>query len=48
MGFLGISADITGFSIDTPYLAAAIFAATFLQFMNNEAKKHNKNDIKEK
>lgn len=39
LGFLGVTADVTGFSLDPPILFVAIIAASFLQFMKNEAQK---------
>lgn len=41
MGFLGITADVTGFSLDPPILIFAFLAATFIQVMKNEADKTN-------
>lgn len=39
MGFLGITADVTGFSLDPPILIFAFLAASFIQVMKNEAEK---------
>ena len=39
MGFLGTTAEITGFVIDPPVLIGCLFFASLFQLMKNEAEK---------
>lgn len=48
MGFLGITADVTGFSIDPPIVIFAFLAASFIQFLKNSAEFEKSKKQKEK
>lgn len=37
LGFLGITADVTGFSFDPPVLVASVVLASILQILKNSA-----------
>jgi 1,4-dihydroxy-2-naphthoate octaprenyltransferase len=39
LGFLGITADVTGFTFDPPILIFALVTASLIQIMSNEANK---------
>lgn len=41
MGFLGITADVTGFCLDNSILLGVLGLATFLQLMKNAAEAEN-------
>lgn len=44
MGFLGITADVTGFSIDPPILIFSFLLASFVQVLKNSAEEEKKKE----
>lgn len=47
LGFLGMTADISGFVIDPPLLVGCVLLASFIQLIKNEAEK-NERKLEEK
>ena len=48
LGFLGVTADVTGFSLDPPILVGAILIASFLQLIKNESERTKEKERLEK
>lgn len=46
LGFLGVTADITGFNLDNSILMIAFGFAAFLQVLKNEAEKESREETK--
>ena len=48
MGFLGITADITGFSLDSDVLMIGVVFAAFLQILKSETAVENRAILEQK
>ena len=47
MGFLGITADITGFSLDTDVLMIGLIISSLLQLIKSEVAQENRAKLRE-
>jgi type III secretory pathway component EscT len=44
LGFLGITADITGFTFDAPILMVCLLLSSFIQLLKNTADEDNRRE----